>query len=137
MDPSGTFIVHTWPLFPLISMLYVCSVPSVFVGYCSHVCWWCEYLYVGAAVMLRAIYIVYYGYRPMAFNEVYPHSFVWVQPSVFVYMFVMGVLKTPIVYSCVCLQNSLYQRDSWLALASRLLASPTWLLTIDMLASNS
>jgi hypothetical protein len=62
--------------------------------------------------MLHALYIVYYGYRPVAFNKVYPRSFGWVQPSVFVYVFVLGVLKTPIVYSSVCLQNPLYQRDT-------------------------
>jgi ABC-type dipeptide/oligopeptide/nickel transport system permease subunit len=53
--------------------------------------------------MLRAIYIVYYGYRPVSFNEVYPRSFVWVQPSVFVYVFVLGVLKIHMVYSCASL----------------------------------
>ena len=82
------------------------------VDYCSHVRWWCEYLCVGAAVMLCAIYIVCYGYCPVSVNEVYPRSFVWVQHSVFVYVFVLGVLKSPIVYSCACLQNPLYQRDS-------------------------
>ena len=111
-DPSGTFIMHTCPLFPLISTCI--SVPFGFyraVDYCSRVHWWCEYLCVGAAVMLRAIYIVYYGNRPVAFNRVYPRSFVWVQPSVFVYVFVLGVLKTPIGYSCTCLHNPLYQHD--------------------------
>jgi hypothetical protein len=47
----------------------------------------------------------------MSVNKVYPRSFVWEQPSVFVYVSVLGVLKTPIVYSCTCLQNPLYQHD--------------------------
>ena len=83
---------HLVPIFP---DQYVIYVPSVFVGYCSHVRWWCEYLCIGAAVFLCAIHIVYYGYRLVSFNKVYPHSFVWVQTSVFVYVFVLGVFKTP------------------------------------------
>ena len=60
--------------------------------------------------MLRAIYIVYYGYRPVWFNKVYTRSFVFVQPSVFVYVFVLGVLKTTYVFLRLS-PNPLYQRD--------------------------
>jgi hypothetical protein len=34
--------------------------------------------------LLCTICIVYYGYRPVSLNKVYPRSFLWVQPSVFV-----------------------------------------------------
>jgi hypothetical protein len=45
-DPSRTFTMHTWPLFPVISTCI--SVPLVhhcLVDYCYYVCWSCEYLW--------------------------------------------------------------------------------------------
>ena len=86
---------HTWFPFRLISMLYMfplsVTVPMFVDGVSTS---------VGAAVMLYILCIT----GIVSFNEVYPRSFVWVQPCVFVYVFVLGVLKNPIVYTCACLQ---------------------------------
>ena len=79
------------------------SVPSVGVSYCSHVRWSFEYLCVGAAVMLHALYIVYYVYCPVSFNEVYL-LFCLGTAQCFCIRVCFGCIKTPIVYYCACIQ---------------------------------
>ena len=94
---------HLVPISPDQYVIYVPSVPSVFVGYCSCVRWSCEYLCVGAAIILHDLYTVYYGYCPVSFNKVYPRSFIWC----FVYVCCMrvcfGCIKNPY---CVFLRLS-------------------------------
>ena len=95
-------------MFPLVSIAGSIIVPMSFGGVST---------YALVQLLCCVLYILCIM-GIVSFNEVYPRSFVWVQPSVFVYVFVLGVLKKPIapvskiLYTSMTIANfrSLLQR---------------------------
>jgi hypothetical protein len=90
-DPSGTVIMHTWPLFPLISnCIRVPFVHHCPVDYCYNVRWSCEILWLSCHLYCADDYgscPVLYHCALVLFIRGTPRTFVWVSTLCFVYVF--------------------------------------------------